>query len=89
MRYHVVGTSVFQGEKRIASCYTGDQGQLASAMAERITRLLNDDFERFVRSAAASVDRNPKGEKPQALSAKHESAGGEAETPIISSEPSP
>lgn len=33
------------------------------------------------RRALASVDRNPEGEKPQALSAKHESAVGAAETP--------
>lgn len=54
-RYRAEGFHVYQGDTIIATCNTGDQGQLASAIAERIAALLNADFERFCQSIVAGV----------------------------------
>lgn len=51
-RYSSDGWNVYQGEKLIATCHTGDQGQLASSIAARIAALLNADFVEFCEKVA-------------------------------------
>lgn len=56
-RWRAEGCQVYQGDALVIVCHAGEDGQKPEDIAQRVAELLNADFERFVQSVAANIEK--------------------------------